>query len=189
MPVSKNLKNWENVIINGLEFIKRSDTKTSSGTWLWEVKCICGKIFKTLPNNIVTKVTKSCGCLKRNGFNLKRKNHPKIGSARAIWNSMYKSDGLSFDDFYNLSQKNCYYCNSKPATKYNAIQKTSSEYQIKEGLFVYNGLDRIDSNLGHIKENVVPCCVRCNRSKMDYTQEEFLNMIKNIFEKHIKKDN
>lgn len=37
-----------------------------------------------------------------------------------------------------------------------------------------NGLDRVDNDLGYILENVVSCCIQCNRMKMDYTVDEFI---------------
>lgn len=37
------------------------------------------------------------------------------------------------------------------------------------------GADRIDNSKGHTKNNVVPCCVTCNTSRMDnFTHEEML---------------
>ena len=36
------------------------------------------------------------------------------------------------------------------------------------------GLDRIDNSLGHLQSNVVPCCHRCNTTRMDnFTHAEF----------------
>jgi len=47
-----------------------------------------------------------------------------------------------------------------------------------------NGLDRVDSSKGYIKDNVVTCCENCNRAKLDLTQQEFFAMIKSIYENH-----
>lgn len=38
----------------------------------------------------------------------------------------------------------------------------------------YNGLDRVDSSLGYIKNNVVPCCAVCNRAKSTLTTTAFI---------------
>ena len=44
------------------------------------------------------------------------------------------------------------------------------------------GIDRVDSSKGYIIDNIVPCCYQCNIIKMDYTEQEFLNKIKQIYE-------
>lgn len=44
------------------------------------------------------------------------------------------------------------------------------------------GLDRIDPLKGYILSNVTPCCYQCNIIKMDYTEKEFINKIKQIYD-------
>lgn len=51
---------------------------------------------------------------------------------------------LTFEDFMQFWQKNCYYCNSPISTI---------------------GLDRVKNKLGYIADNIVPCCTLCNRMK------------------------
>ena len=63
------------------------------------------------------------------------------------------------EDFYNLTQQPCVYCGS---------------------LENYNGLDRIDSSIGYIIENVVPCCSICNKMKLDHSKKFFFEHIKKI---------
>lgn len=46
------------------------------------------------------------------------------------------------------------------------------------------GMDRIDSSLGYVLENVVSCCVDCNRMKMAHSQEYFLELIRLIANNH-----
>jgi len=45
----------------------------------------------------------------------------------------------------------------------------------------YNGIDRINNERGYLKENCVAACFKCNKMKSDYTQEEFLDHIKKIY--------
>lgn len=68
-----------------------------------------------------------------------------------------------------ISAKNCYYCNIEPS---NVI----TEYGYK-----YSGLDRIDSSLGYIMENIVPCCRNCNLAKNNMSQEEFFEWVKRVY--------
>lgn len=43
------------------------------------------------------------------------------------------------------------------------------------------GCDRIDNNLGHTKDNVVPCCIECNTARNNYfTYEEMRRLGKTI---------
>lgn len=78
---------------------------------------------------------------------------------------------ISFQEHINLVSNSCAYCNSE-----------LSKYGI--------GLDRKNNNQGYIIENVVPCCVRCNRVKNKYfTFEEFKilgNVIKKIDSERVK---
>ena len=57
---------------------------------------------------------------------------------------------LSFDQFMSLWQKPCYYCGDSIKTV---------------------GIDRVNSSVGYVLTNVVPCCYPCNVAKMDSTQE------------------
>lgn len=72
---------------------------------------------------------------------------------------------LSIQDFDTITSKPCAYCG-----------KYSVTYQGKD----INGIDRVDSNFGYIKENVVPCCTICNRMKLDYKKEDWINQMKLI---------
>jgi hypothetical protein len=47
-----------------------------------------------------------------------------------------------------------------------------------------NGVDRIDSSIGYLPENVVPCCGLCNWMKGDQTQAEFFKRVAEIYKRH-----
>lgn len=42
------------------------------------------------------------------------------------------------------------------------------------------GIDRIDSNVGYVKDNCVPCCSTCNYMKKDFQQSDFIQQCKKI---------
>lgn len=42
------------------------------------------------------------------------------------------------------------------------------------------GIDRIDSNIGYVQNNVIPCCTRCNYMKHIMKVDEFIQHIKQI---------
>ena len=67
---------------------------------------------------------------------------------------------ISKDEFESYWGKNCHYCGEKI-----------------DGI----GIDRIDSNIGYVTSNIVPCCYQCNIIKMDYTYDEFIGKIIQIY--------
>lgn len=149
----------------------------------WLCQCDCGTQKVVKSEELKNGDTKSCGCLNDE----KRKErvsqlyaplikyHPSETSARKIWLRRYSDGNLSFDDFFRLSQMDCYYCGTKPNSTSNAAMedKKSSQYAKDNGDFIYNGLDRIDSSLPHTLDNVVPCCKWCNYAKRERTATEF----------------
>lgn len=68
---------------------------------------------------------------------------------------------LSKDDFLKRWDQPCHYCGD-PIT----------------GI----GIDRIDSSLGYTEENVVSCCEVCNRMKLAYSTNFFLEHARKITE-------
>ncbi len=83
------------------------------------------------------------------------------------YKSSAKARGLSFqltfEEFVDFWQKNCFYCG-------DPIQKI--------------GLDRIDNSQGYSITNVCACCQYCNRMKMAMTKEFFLDKIAKINKNH-----
>lgn len=112
---------------------------------------------------------------------MKKSKDPIKSSAKRIFRR-YKDGDLTFEIFLNLSQRNCYYCNSKPSNLYNCAKdsKNSSQFQKDNGNFIYNGLDRIDNNLPHNINNVVTCCKYCNYAKRERSTKEFKEWIINL---------
>jgi len=131
--------------------------------------------------------TKSCGCLKLEAPHLPflkeslPKYSPDVAAARKVWKPRYKE--MSFEDFYEKSQLNCHYCGEKPS-----LIKTFKRKD--KAIYYYNTLDRINSNKGHTIDNIVPCCLICNRAKLKRTIDEFKLYINNLtinkisFEEH-----
>ena len=74
---------------------------------------------------------------------------------------------LSFEQAKGLMESDCIYCG-----RYDNP----------------NGIDRLDSSVGHTKENCVPCCRRCNQMKWDMSLDEFKEHISLIYFNLIEKD-
>jgi len=162
----------------------------------WFCECECGNTIDIETNNLTSGNTKSCGCLKieiskseskiNKLINGRRQFTPNIASARRVWKGYCYRDKkctITFDEFLMLSKQNCFYCGIVPNTKYNyflTVSSRSSEKAQKEGLFIYNGMDRIDSSKYHTIDNVVSCCNDCNRAKNDRTTNDFLQWASNL---------
>jgi hypothetical protein len=161
-----------------LTFIRATDQREGGRHIMWEAVCDCGTTIITSPRHAKQGRVKSCGCYNREINRIKgesnRKFDPAMSSARMIWKRRYHD--CDFDTFLNLSQQPCYYCGARPYRTVNiGIRKNynASVYQLQDGYFTYNGLDRVDSTKGHTVDNVVPCCSICNRMKSNLTIEEF----------------
>lgn len=85
---------------------------------------------------------------------------------------------LTVNQFYNLTQGNCYYCGSPPNQKREACN----------GLYLFNGIDRVDNETGYTLSNCVTCCKRCNYAKKAMTQRDFMDMVEMIYEKHFRSE-
>ncbi len=171
-----NAKDWTGQKHYFLIFIQPT-IERRGGSVIWEAQCDCGKTTFVAPKDVARGNTKSCGCRERRTYD------PIISSAHRVW-KRYKEDGLSFDNFYRLSQEECFYCGSSPSNKHNSAKEyKAGERQRIEGDFIYNGLDRLDSSKGHTLDNVVPCCWTCNNMKSNHTMEEFKAHVKRLYER------
>lgn len=147
--------------------------KRASRHRMWLCQCDCGNQSKIPSSNLTTGLSTSCGCVR----SLSKKEDAIKSSAKQVYRQNYSDGDLSFDDFIKISQLNCQYCGNPPSNSTNRhlTRKSASMFAKENGTFIYNGLDRIDSNQGHNKNNVVPCCYVCNIMKFDLSLDDFYN--------------
>jgi hypothetical protein len=116
---------------------------------------------------------------------LAKRDRKKIAPLDGIFRT-YKSQArrrnlewcLTIDEFKNITQLDCFYCGEKPSNK------AWRQRYYRGPDYIYNGIDRKDNNLGYEHGNVLPCCRTCNRMKSNYSYDDFLKKIHNIY-KHI----
>ena len=138
----------------------------------FKCKCTCGKQVEVLGTSLQSGKTRSCGCLKLVSTQKAARNqvlsfYKRNAKDRGL--EFYLSD-LEFDD---LIFSRCFYCDSEPTNKSRA----------ESGKFVmYNGIDRLDSNLSYITDNCVPCCKTCNMMKKRMSLCDFVTKCKKIAE-------
>lgn len=193
---------------NNLTAVTQVPIKSKQGK-IYLCLCDCGNCKLVPISRLKSGNTKSCGCLYKKSYieNINKANSKKIklfkeSSYRYYFRQVKngaKSRNLNFeinlDQFKNLVNASCIYCGEFSKTKINPLLKLdgtprhktikNSEYAQELTIFV-NGLDRINSKLGYTSDNIVTCCQDCNFMKQDYTVEEFLHKVKQIYEKSIK---
>lgn len=149
---------------------------------LWRVQCCCGKYKETTAHKLINGHTTTCGdpicktTFKKGeaGLNNLYSSYKYSAKKRQLdWN-------LSLEDVRLVTTQNCYYCNIIPQQVIFAHKNRTKE-TIEYSKYIYNGIDRIDNSLGYLKNNIVPCCKSCNIAKRDLSQEEFMNLINQIY--------
>lgn len=144
----------------------------------WLCKCDCGKETTVINTNLKSGHTKSCGCLQKE--NDEKRRLPK-GIAACNWVIRNHKGGakkrnleqaLTDEQIMTIHKENCHYCGAPPSNICS-----HPEYN---GSYTYNGIDRINSDLGYTINNVVSCCKNCNLAKQSLSYDEFLDLIKRI---------
>jgi hypothetical protein len=156
---------------------------------IYKCNCDCGNEHIIDGYSLRTGRCKSCGC---NRFSYQPSN--KIENRdNALWRYLYNSTiikrnkkfniktEITLEEFISISKGPCFYCGLydsnfiKDRKKINKIDRTSN------CMLKYNGIDRIDNDLGYIKHNIVTCCKYCNTAKNTMSQEDFFIFIKRIY--------
>ena len=79
---------------------------------------------------------------------------------------------LTKEKFFYLTKQNCFYCGDEP--------KQTVGKCVGTGVYIYNGIDRKDNNLGYEINNCVACCWQCNLAKNKLSLEEWYTWIERI---------
>lgn len=84
---------------------------------------------------------------------------------------------LTFPQFMEMAKRNCAYCDAVPREYKSRLKRGRGA----EVITLMNGIDRIDSSVGYIDHNCVPCCSTCNMMKMTLTGIEFIEQVTKIY--------
>jgi len=138
----------------------------------WWCQCDCGN--KLVVSGVSLRIgnTKSCGCYRRD-YTRESRSLPR---GVAAFNSMLrriqreaKARGhewsLTDERVSHLTKQPCHYCGVEPSQ----VCRDAG----LNGVYIYNGLDRVDNTKGYTIDNVVSCCGICNGAKSSMTLEEF----------------
>ena len=80
--------------------------------------------------------------------------------------------------FSSMTKCVCHYCGSEPTAEKWANGDTGKRAGIPP--YIYNGIDRIDSNKGYEVGNILTCCKVCNYMKLDHSYDFFMGHIEKI---------
>lgn len=98
-----------------------------------------------------------------------------------------KNKGVTFllteEQFFSLTSSNCKYCGIEPIQ----VFKPSHYYKgyDNDRVYFYNGIDRINPQIGYEIDNVVSCCSTCNYAKRTMSVDQFLNWIYRVYKKSL----
>lgn len=165
--VGKKINRW-----TVLEYIQEYNSAIK-----FKVKCDCGKEAIRHYETIAYGNSISCGCYHKEKL-IKRQSKPNNHSA---FNRVYSSYGssaklrnlkfdISLNEFKEIIIKNCLYCNKEPSMK----------METATGEILYNGIDRLDNDIGYVINNCVPCCKPCNIAKHNISVK-MIKILYNIF--------
>jgi hypothetical protein len=137
-------------------------------------------------NKLRSGHTKSCGC--RRKYNRPKWTLAEGEAAKNLLLHQYRSSaikrGLLFEltreEFVNITSLDCYYCGDAPSKSVAMLHKGRSNKRSLNGDYIYNGIDRVDNNLGYTSLNCVACCWTCNELKKDKNKVDFLCHVEKI---------
>lgn len=151
-----------------------------AGAVLWRCRCACGTESDVTAGNLLSGKSRSCGCLAAEEARV-RFSLPKGEAALNALCSKYRASARKRGHAWHLDKAAahalfvaaCKYCGAPPSQTL-----TTSE---GGGVFMYNGIDRVDAARGYTVSNCVSCCKTCNTAKMKMTRDEFLTWVVRVF--------
>ena len=166
-----------------------------AGNRRWECLCECGKISNTTTGSLIKGHSKSCGCLRTERI-IASTTVPDAAFRGLLQG--YKAHAeerklaweLTDEEFRELTSSPCHYTGRPPS---QVFVSSHSHYRRRKyglppnpnGTYVYNGVDRLDSEVGYTLENCVPACKDANLAKQSLSKEEFINLCKEVAEHQV----
>lgn len=84
---------------------------------------------------------------------------------------------LSLKQCIKLYKQDCHYCGKSPDNAHNTHLR----------IITYQGIDRMDPELGYTYDNCVPCCKTCNYAKHVLGYSEFLELVSKIHNRNVQR--
>lgn len=140
----------------------------------WNVRCInCGHERVAEKHNMVPPSggrCQKCWGRKRGETGCNELYDTYIRNAR----NYEREFSLTMEEFAYITSSSCHYCGVEP------IQVKELKSESTWSTYFYNGIDRVDNDMGYVSGNCIPCCVVCNRAKNDMSYDNFMQYINRI---------
>lgn len=163
-----------------LTLVEFTEYQTPSGIieWRWLAKCECGEICYIRERAL----SKRIGCISCTAaiaatrkteiehIGLKHRKYKEYFAGAIKRQIPFE---LTFEQFVELIEQNCFYCGAEPSVHIGEIQYM----QTAREPYKHNGIDRLDNTKGYTIENCRPCCSICNYAKHELSEEDFYNWI------------
>lgn len=155
---------------------------TGSRLRRWLCRCTCGATAKLCASDLALGKRTSC---KTCAYKKRPQSVKRLSDVAYLYNLSIKTAqrkrgieiGLSMDEFAQIITMPCHYCGAEPEIKkYRNANKIAPRMSLRA-----NGVDRVDSGVGYVRANCVPCCKRCNIAKNTMSSHEFLDHISRIY--------
>lgn len=184
MPKRRDITGQKFGRLTALEYVGRKQCGSKKPYHLWNFRCDCGNTVIRRIAHVLKGDTRSCGCLRRESWQKTLRKGLRKGESS--FNGLYEryqylarrrkcTWEINKELFRKLTKENCYYCGIAPYQSFLSSKSANGNY-------IYMGLDRILNDRGYSPENVVPCCKNCNWAKRTLSREEFLSLVKRIYE-------
>lgn len=153
------------------------DFKGKKGRTLWICECKCGRTRHITTNDVNRRKAKQC---------LNCANRKYVGKISGSFYMHIKHSAIARNIEFNITQEEMWdlYQEQNGKCKLSGIDinfaDTSQEY--KKDRLTTASLDRRNSSLGYIKDNVQWVHKDINMMKQKFPQEYFIQMCKNIAE-------
>jgi len=157
-----------------LVVLKDAENHPTTGESQWECLCDCGNKTITTGYSLTSGNTKSCGCYhKIRTRQLFSSSIEDLTISRVLcdYRKSARVKGytfeLSHEHIAELINKECHYCGAEPG---NSMKQHNR-------MITYQGIDRLDNSKGYTPDNVVSCCIVCNKMKKALSHDEFVTHI------------
>jgi len=191
-----NTKNLVGNSFGRLTVISMSNERGLRGQIKWNCLCSCGISHVVTGESLRSGKSKSCGCLL---YETRYARNDKSDREHALLKIEYHSltkrhknkfknnEFITLDEFKKIVIENCFYCGVEPSRKQEDIRYENRRNQqekvmVTDSFILINGIDRVDSSIGYVLSNIVPCCKDCNTAKNSLSQIQFKNLINRIYE-------